>query len=516
VAALTRRRLLKLGLAAGATLTLPLGACAATGEDAARLLRSAARPPELFRVPLPIPPVLEPTRSDADADLYEITQREGRATILPGLTTTVWGYEGIFPGPTIVARSGRRIVVRQRNLLPVPVSTHLHGGVTPPDSDGHPTDLILPADGPSSAGPEHAGGPAPSRGSKDYVYPLEQRAATLWYHDHRMDFTGPQVYRGLAGFLIVRDEVEDALPLPKGPKDVPLMLADRAFGADGSLLYPSLDPSLRDRPGVEDAYLAGVLSDTILVNGAPWPVLDVSNTRYRFRILNASNARRYELELDPPPRAGAPFVQIGSDAGLLPSPLGHARVPISPGERYDLIVDFSQYAIGSRVTLTNRAGRASTALVMQFRVVRGESDDSLVPARLAPAEPLDPARAATTRRFRFHRGDVHGHRGWLINGQPFRPEQTLARPRLGDVEIWELRGNTDHPIHLHLAHFQILSRNGRRPARRDAGWKDTVNLDAGEEVRVIARFSGYRGRYVLHCHNLEHEDMAMMANVDVA
>ena len=138
----------------------------------------------------------------------------------------------------------------------------------------------------------------------EHLYPLDQPAATLWYHDHRMDFTGPQVWRGLAGFFLVRDDVEDDLPLPRGEKEVPLMICDRAFEEDGSFRYPAIDPTLMDTPGVEGAYHQGVEGDVILVNGAPWPVLDVANTRYRFRLLNASNARRYRLTLDPPPPQG--------------------------------------------------------------------------------------------------------------------------------------------------------------------------------------------------------------------
>jgi FtsP/CotA-like multicopper oxidase with cupredoxin domain len=462
----TRKEFLKLGFAGGVALALPLGVSGcSSGDQTETLLRSSAPLPEPFSVPLPVPPVLEPVRTDANTDYYELTQREGRAEILPGLDTTVWGYDGIFPGPTIEARSGRRVVVYQRNELPVPTVVHLHGGVTPPESDGYPTDLILPADGSFDGHEGHGGIPMGrvDRGTKEYTYPNEQRAATLWYHDHRMDFTGPQVYKGLAGFHIVRDEVEDHLPLPKGEKDVPLMICDRAFDEDGSFLYPSVDPSLRDEPGVEDDFMEGVLADTILVNGAPWPFMEVSNTMYRLRVLNASNARRYELELDPSPSDGNSFIQVGSDVGLLGVPVSHERIPIAPAERFDVVIDFSEYPVGTEVTLRSRIGEGSAAQLMQlmrFRAVRAERDNSSVPDRLAEVEPIDPDGATETRRFRFHRGDVHGRHGWVVNEEPFRPDFISARPRLGSTEIWEVRGNTHHPIHLHLAHFQVLSRSG--------------------------------------------------------
>ena len=216
---ISRGEFLRLGLAGGVTLALGGSACSGSGEGSTgTLLPSKAKLPEPFEVPLPVPPVLELARTEAGADYYEMTQKVGRVEILPGLQTEIWGYNGIFPGPTLESRSGRKTIVRQRNELPVPVSTHLHGGRTPPESDGYPTDSIPPknmAHGHSTSGHGSIGMEG-SRHSKDYVYPLEQRAATLWYHDHRMDFTGPQVWRGLAGFHIIRDDEDDALPLPKG------------------------------------------------------------------------------------------------------------------------------------------------------------------------------------------------------------------------------------------------------------------------------------------------------------
>jgi spore coat protein A len=208
--ALTRRAVLR--LAGGAAIALPLASCRRLGAAEAvpgstgTVLRSTAALPRPFTIPLPIPPVLRPVRSDATTDYYEITEKAGQAEILPGRATEIWGYNGIFPGPTLETRSGRMSVVRHRNELPVPVVAHLHGGKTPPQHDGYPTDLILPAGGWSAGNGGHMGDHGSThmgrarQGLKDYRYPLDQPAATLWYHDHRMDFTGPQVYRGLAGF----------------------------------------------------------------------------------------------------------------------------------------------------------------------------------------------------------------------------------------------------------------------------------------------------------------------------
>jgi spore coat protein A len=378
--------------------------------------------------------------------------------------------------------------VRHTNQLPVPVVVHLHGGRTPAEHDGYPTDYVHPG------------------GVRDYVYPLDQAAATLWYHDHRMDFTGPQVYKGLAGFHLVRDDEEDALPLPRGEREVPLMITDRAFAEDGSFAYPALDPSLRGEPGVEGDFMSGVLGDCVLVNGAPWPVMEVTNTRYRFRILNASNARRYLLALEP----GGALVQIGSDQGLLAAPVSHDELQIAQAERYDVVIDFSQYSIGQEVTMVNRLGSDGAANVMRFVVAHRGREESRIPSRLAAIRPLSRSDAVVERKFVFRRGGAshHGVSLWTVNGEPFSPSRIAASPKLGSVELWKLHAqNVPHPIHIHLAPFQVLGGTG--------GWKDTVDLGSGDSAAVLLRFDGYRGKYVFHCHNLEHEDMMMMANFEV-
>lgn len=453
-----------------------------TGE----LLRSTAPLPRPYTVPLPIPPVARPARSDATTDFYELTQREADLEILPGLRTRIFGYDGRFPGPTLTTRSGRTTVVTHRNDLPVPVAVHLHGGHTPADSDGYPTDLIAPT------------------GRRDYTYPMRQRAATLWYHDHRMDFTGAQVNRGLAGFHIVTDDEQDALGLPNGDRDIPLMITDRAFGEDGSFRYPAHHHGA----GVTDAYMEGVLGDVILVNGAPWPVLDVSAARYRLRFLNASSTRRYQLSLDPP---RTPLVQIASDGGLLERPVEHAAVILAPGERCEVVVDFAVFQPGTQVTVRNTLGTGTTRDVMRFRVTQRGTDDSRVPQQLSRIQPLLPDRAVRTRTWSFRRAPTGEHPGWLLDGRAFDPERISADVRLGEVEIWRFTSDLHHPVHVHLDPFQVLNRRGGGPGPHDGGWKDTVDISPSESVDVAVRFTDYPGRYLLHCHNLEHEDMAMMA-----
>jgi spore coat protein A, manganese oxidase len=528
----SRRDFLKLGLAAGAWFSLPSGlaACASgsgigsganvtTEGSAGNLLMSRAKLPEPFQVPLSMPPVLKPVRNDSKGDHFEITQKAAQAEILPGMKTEIWGYNGIFPGPTIESRRGRSAVVTHRNELPVPVVVHLHGGKTPAEHDGYPTDMIAPVGGWNGGDHNSDHMHHMHKGSKRYAYPIDQPAATLWYHDHRMDFTGPQVYKGLAGFHLIRDDEEERLGLPHDERDIPLMICDRAFAEDGSFDYPAVDPTLRETPGTKGDFISGVLGDCILVNGAPWPMLEVTNTRYRFRILNASNARRYELLLEPRPQEGPSFVQIGSDLGLLPEPVDHDRIAISQAERFDVVIDFAKYSVGDRITLANNYGRDGTANVMQFVVARRGSEDSQVLSRLVDFQPLQASASTVRRELKFARGgaSAHGMQLWTINGKPFDPERIDADPQLGAVELWKIRAeNVEHPFHLHLAGFQVVSIGGNDPGPHNHGWKDTVSLDNGDYAELLVRFDGFRGKYVFHCHNLEHEDMMMMGNFQVS
>ncbi|MBD0674337.1 multicopper oxidase family protein [Streptomyces sp. CBMA156] len=523
---MNRRRFLGVGasvLGAGAlaAVAVPSAARLLAEGRPGRLLSSELALPEAFRAALPVPAVLQPVRTDGTSDHYEITQKVAELEILPGVKTGMWTYGGTFPGPTVVTRSGRTAVVSHRNELPVPSVTHLHGGHTPADSDGYPVDLLLPvgstdsgrstAGMPGMPGMHHAAG-RNATGERRYTYPGRQRAATLWYHDHRMGFTGPGVWRGLAGFHLVHDDEEDALPLPRGDRDLPLMITDRSFAADGSFRYPAADPGLAE-PGVTDDYANGVLGDVILVNGAPWPRLDVDRAHYRLRLLNASNARLYRLELDPQPAGGGALVQIGSDGGLLAAPVRHDGIEIAPAERFDVVVDFARYEPGTRVRLVNRFGDGRTAEVMRFDVTSQQvGDDTKVPDRLSTIEALDASAAVATRDFTFRRSRGSG---WTINGRPYEPGESIATPALGTVERWRFSTDLHHPVHVHLDHFQVIGRNGADPGPYDAGWKDTVDLRPAEAVEVLVRFTDYAGVYMLHCHNLEHEDMAMMADFTV-
>ena len=484
---ITRREALKLAAIAGSSILLPLGLL--RRSFAALDAKSKVEPPKpaspktpRFQVPLPIMPVLRPVHSDATTDYYKITQQKAKIEILPGLSTTIWGYNGQFPGPTIKSRVGRQTHITQINNLPEPVVVHLHGMASPPQHDGYTLDSIPPGK------------------SKEYIYPNDH-AATYWYHDHQYMMTAHHSYKGLTGMYIVEDDFEDSLPLPKGDYDVPLIIQDRTFNQDGSLYY------------TPDA-------DTVLVNGAPWPHMKVANRKYRFRILNASISTAYQLELS----SRQSFFVIGTDAGLMTAPVPVTDIRIGPAERYEVIIDFSTYPIGTQVVLNNLIDTDEFEQIMRFDIVRQEQDDSFIPLTLRDSiqslAPKAELEAVQTREFVF---DQNKQGDWVINGKGFDPNFFIATVNLGDVEIWRFRNTstTDyHLVHLHLVKFRILARNGNPPFPYEQGPKDTVFLDVKTgnhepEVTVLVKFGPHRGRYMFHCHVIDHEDHDMMAQFKV-
>lgn len=516
----SRRDVLRAGLLAGGALLLPRWARA---DGALDFPSPYLRP---FATELPIPPVPRPSSPFATSRIvppgavfHDIRCMQAEHRYHPDLPpATVWGYQDvngpasapITPGPTFVSRTGTPMVVRFRNELPanhrgfgVPnMAIHRHGGEQASEDDGYPEDFFLPGR------------------SRDYVFPEFQRdddpretQSTLWYHDHLVDFTAQNVYRGLAGFFLRfsnRDPGDEndprGLRLPSGPYDIGLAIQDKHFGPDGQLVY---DSNQHD----------GFLGDVMVVNGAVQPVLRVKRRKYRFRFLGASNARFFDLYLS----TGQPFTQIATEGGLFERPIQRRGILFGPGERHEVIVDFSQYPQGAEIVLENRleqkSGRgpdgpaAFPTPVMKFIVDGTAPDPSVVPFQLRSPFPADPFPPAVRRRFEL--GRKNG--AWAINGELWDPERVVAQPRLDDVEIWTLRNSSGgwwHPMHIHLALSQILSRNGRRPDPWDQGMRDMVVLGPGDECDVRIQFKTYRGRYVFHCHNVEHEDMAMMARFD--
>ena len=460
----------------------------------------------LFSAPLPIPRVLTGRN-------IEITMREAEVQVFPAPApkTKMWTYNGTFPGPTIRRPSGQTTNVTFTNKLPKEAgstSVHHHGVHSAPKHDGHPHHFAI------------------RRGeSRTYKYKFmedgkPERAATHWYHDHRMDHTARNVWMGLAGMSILDDRFDSALPLPKGRFDIPLMITDRSFDANKQLDY--------------DFDLGGTIGDHILVNGAPTPHFEVADRKYRFRILNASNIREYELALD----NDEPMVQIASESGLIPEPIERDSIVIGPAERVEVVIDFAGQ-LGKSIVLKNLIpvsdlGGASLGEIMQFRVRRDVEDHSRVPAKLRPVpefgEP-DVTRAWTLDLVPdagtpTDPGVEGNGLAYTINGLLFDPDRIDARPVLGSTERWIFTNKSDaqHRMHIHDMDWRVVARYGGQevftPGDPDAalgetGLRETFLVQTGETVEVVSRFTDHIGAYVFHCHILEHEDKAMMAQFEV-
>jgi spore coat protein A len=500
---LSRRDLLKLGLFSSAALMLPAERVART-ELAVRNRMPQSALPQPFTVPFATPEVLQPVARTASTDYYIVTQKQVSAQVLPGLHTDVWGYNGLVPGPTIMNMQGRQAVVRQICDLPaahpslryeVWTSTHLHGSASLPQYDGYASDITRPGQ------------------YKDYVYPNVQDARTLWYHDHGVHITATNAQMGLAAQYILHDPTELALPIPHGAYDVPLILKDAMFEQNGQLVLDDNDQS-------------GIFGDVILVNGRPWPLMQVEPRKYRFRMLNASVSRSYDLALS----TGDLMTIVATDGGLMPHPQDVEHFRFGMAERYEVVIDFARYKPGTRVVLQNRQPKNNieydtTDVVMAFEVGAHVSDSSNneVPQDLNPSMHVMGLResdAMRTRRFDFGRTDG----AWTINGKTWADvvnsdyQYVAANPGFDDVEIWELQntsGGWFHPVHIHLVDFKILDRNGRPPLPHELGPKDVAYVGERETVRVIMRFEHQRGKYMMHCHNLVHEDHDMMTQFEV-
>jgi spore coat protein A len=479
-----------------------------------------------FQARLPIPREL--TGSE-----IEIPIREAEAQILPGPKTKLWTYGGTFPGPTVRRPAGQRTRVTFRHELPAKageLSVHLHGGHNRTQFDGqpggltgsHPISYFCRI--PKGLSARESGNDLllEPGASKTYVYDLREdgrpeRAAFQWYHDHRLDKTAPHSWRGLAGMWIVDDELDASLPLPRGERDIPLMIADRSFDRHNQLTDPfsgGLQPPAD-----------GIAGQSVLVNGAYMPHHRVEACRYRLRILNVSQFQSYNFHLS----NGVAMVQIGSDSGLMPHPVRRNQILLGPAERAEVIVDFAAAAGESVELRSSRHGgrnpdgaRAYVGALMQFRVDRDRVPDrTRIPRRLRPL-PEWASQAETRRDGKTdHTWEVTVgglfRTTWLINGKTFNPARADAFPRLGTTEVWEIRNRTAvaHVIHLHHSDWYLLARDGRRPPPWEECLKDTFFVFPGERIRLAGRFSDHAGKFVIHCHMFDHEDHGLMSQFEV-
>ncbi|MEU6863564.1 multicopper oxidase domain-containing protein [Streptomyces sp. NPDC046876] len=484
----TRRRMLVGTLATtGAGLITGAGLLPALRTDTAQAADGGAAValPAPFTVKMPQLPVLVPYSTQGGQDAYRVTVKEVSREIIPGVQTKVLTYDGHFPGPIVRARSGRQVTIRHRNALGMPISPHLHGGNVTPENDGGPMDTVAPG------------------AARTYTYPNQQPNATLWFHDHAHHMEAEHVYRGLSGAYVLTDETERALPLPSGQYEIPIALRDARFDEFGQLVYQMDD--FRGRT-------------TLLANGRPSPYLEVAARKYRFRLLNTSNLRFFKLRL----ADGGQIVQIGSDGGLLERPFTTDTIKLSPAERADVVIDFSRYPVGTKIVLQNLPGAGATepGNVLRFDVVRTAPDPSSVPDVLRTLPPVDSLPKPAVERKIVLSMDEDGRaeaRGFMdgLQWEPGRIDQTVT---FGTSETWTVTNANQripHNFHMHLVQFRVLERNGVPVGPAESGLKDTVELMAGETVKLHVTFDSYRGDYVYHCHLLDHSAMGMMANFRV-
>jgi len=537
--------------------------------------------------PLPVPAKLSGTVSQT-VTISEFTQQVLPSNFKAGPyagKTLVWGYNNSYPGPTVEARRGVAFSVTHVNNLtnpvllpylpidqtlnwadpltcnqspscefqrytgPVPAVTHFHGGEVPSAFDGNPNSWFTP--GAAIKGSGYV--------TSTYTYPNAQEASTFWYHDHAMGITRLNVYAGLAGFYLLRDPAHEPANLPSGAYEREIVIQDRMFDTNGQLLYPVNNDSHSQYPFWVDMFMG----DTIVVNGKVWPYLNVEPRRYRLRLLNGSNTRVYTLQLQTTTgKAGPVFWQIGTDGGLLNTPIQVSQITMAPGERADVIVDFTGKK-GQSFILKNSDsswssssyGSSNVGEIMKVNVslALNGTDSSLNPSTAPNLRPNNPivklaptVTSSTPTRYLTLEKDRSSD-AFLLNGMKF-DDPVTELPRVGATEVWQIDNKTgdNHPIHLHLVQFQLLSDSSRRSSGSSDpnanGWKDTINVDGWGSASIVVRWApqdtpaggvqpgqnffpfdptatlgrldafGYPGGpgYVWHCHRLEHEDNEMM------
>ncbi|MEO5852443.1 MAG: multicopper oxidase domain-containing protein [Nocardioides sp.] len=465
--------------------------------------------PPTFEQPLAVPDVVRDDR-------VRLTARAAKVQMLPsGPKTPLWTFGGTYPGPTIRRPAGRHTELTVTNDLPRrsgAVTVHLHGDHHASKDDGLPTRYLI-----------HKGE------QRTYDYPLTydgraEPSSFFFYHDHRMDRTSRNNWRGLQGMFIVDDAKDAGLRLPRGRHDLPLLVADRSFTRRNRLTNPFSDDAEHTSHHGQMAWVGpqappndATVGSRILVNGRVAPYHRVSATRYRLRLLNGSNFSAYNFSLSD----GRPFVQVGTGMGLLPRPVVRQNVLLGPAQRADVVVDFQgepgQDVVLSSVPRTDEGTGSRSAPIMEFRVRGTAKDPTRIPARLGPVPRLDaPERVSQTWEFGLG-GDADTGSFWSINGKSFEADRVDHEVPLGSTQTWRLRNTSEmtHYVHIHAEQWHTVTRDGKRPPPEERGLEDTWRLDPGEVIEVAARFADYTGPFMIHCHMLDHEDHGMMATFAV-
>ncbi|SHE28252.1 Multicopper oxidase with three cupredoxin domains (includes cell division protein FtsP and spore coat protein CotA) [Atopostipes suicloacalis DSM 15692] len=429
---------------------------------------------------LPIPPLLEDKNPEEGKAEFDLNVQYGKKEFIKGQETETLGYNGDYLGPIIRVDKGDDVKINVANTLDEPTTVHWHGLEVPGEMDGGPHQVVDP------------------KSSWQPYFTIDQPAATLWYHPHLLHKTGEQVYKGLAGLFYIEDEKSKELNIPKehGVNDIPLVVQDKRFTQDGQIPY---ELGMRD-------VMDGFKGDTVLVNGAIAPELDVKSEVVRLRLLNGSNARAYDFNFSD----NLAFYQIASDGGFLENSIEMHEVSLAPAERAEILVDFSDYNTGDKVVL-----RDGSYEVMTITITEESDSSSSIPEELVDIVQYDRDDVVTTRDF------VMSGMGPMvaINGKQMDMDRIDEYLNLNELEEWVvtnesagmgmMSSETPHPLHVHGVQFQVIERNGGEPPLNEQGWKDTVMVESGEEVRLLVKFK-QKGLFMYHCHILEHEDAGMM------
>ncbi|UZQ48935.1 MULTISPECIES: multicopper oxidase family protein [Clostridium] len=424
-------------------------------------------------IKLPIPSILEDLNPADNIADFRLNVQKSSKEFIKGKSSETYGYNGDFLGPVIKVKRGDQVNVSVSNSLDEATTLHWHGLELPGRVDGNVQQSFMPSE------------------TYNATFVIDQPAATLWYHPHLLHKTGEQVYKGLAGLFLIEDDVSNNLDIPKkyGENDIPIVVQDRRFASDGSLVYAN---SMADM-------MNGMIGDVVLINGAINPTLDVKTEKIRLRLLNGSNARVYKFSFSDNNK----FYQIATDGGFLEAPVEMNELILAPAERVEIIVDFSKYKVGDKITL-----KSNNANLMNFKVTESSNDTSILPKQLTKISKIPTESATVTRTFSFQGMG----RGVNINGKQMNMDRIDERVKYGATEIWQIRNDTMHmmhPFHAHGVQFLILERNGKKPPANEQGFKDTIAVAPGETVKAITTFR-YKGIFMYHCHILEHEDLGMM------
>jgi FtsP/CotA-like multicopper oxidase with cupredoxin domain len=433
--------------------------------------------------PLRFPPELQAGES--------LVLKSANVEVWPGTTTQVLALNASYPGPTVKVKRGDNFSVLFENQHTVESTVHWHGLLVPELMDGQPKDAVLPGT------------------SYTYSFPVTQRAGTYFYHSHAHHYTAEQVYKGHAGFFIIEDENESQLGLPSGAFDIPLLIQDR---------HSIYKPQFTYSPSNMDI-MQGYLGDLPLINGTPDAYFEVQKTLYRFRLLNGSNGRVYKIAFSD----NSNFWVIGTDGGLKDEIVEANSFFLSPGERVEILFDFASFNLGDSINLVSQSfsgpGRQGTEMnLLRFDISGDVSSGGNIPQSLPEITYYNISSARNVRTFTLSHTMMNGDGMHRINNLTYKIDRIDETIPLNELEEWKFENITGnfHPMHVHGVMFQVYARNGNTNlAPNDKGWKDTVLVNGNETVQVLVKFTDYSGIYLLHCHNLEHEDDGMMLNIKI-